>query len=134
MGRDGALAGERATLLTHDLQWDHDSPTPTLIGGTVAVEFVSGRSLHLDLEARPGRVFLRGGGYGGYKGWFQGHWKGEEDIVHEVWDMSETEKLRSRGVYSGDHLVRVTADGEIGHGISEYMVLPGHHRYGHVRA
>ena len=80
------------------------------------------------------RIFLRGGGYGGYRGWFQGHWKGDKDLVHEVWDLGETDKLRSRGVYSGDHLVRVSADGETGHGIAEYMVLPGHHRYGHLRA
>jgi hypothetical protein len=88
----------------------------------------------MDLEARPGRAFLRAGGYGGYKGWFQGHWKGEESLEHEVWDLTEFEKLRARGASSSDHLVRVVSDHRIGHGIAEYMVLPGHHRYGHVRA
>jgi hypothetical protein len=133
MGRDGDLTGERVRRLVHDLTWDGDCPTPTLVGGTVDVDFVSGRHVSLELEARPGRIFLRGGGYGGYQGWFQGHWKGEDHLVHEVWDLTEADTLRSRGAYSGDHLVRVTADGTTGHGIAEYMVLPGHHRYGRLR-
>ena len=133
MGHDGAPARERLARLTHDLAWEDGAATPTLVGGTVDVELVDGRRLRLELEARPGRVFLRGGGYGGYEGWYQGHWKGEQNLVHEVWNLAEIDELRARGAYSADHLVRVTADGETGHGIAEYMVLPGHHRYGHLR-
>ncbi len=133
MAHDEGPGRERLARLTHDLSWEVGAATPTLVGGTVDVELIGGRRLRLDLEARPGRVFLRGGGYGGYEGWYQGHWKGELDLVHEVWDLADVDAQRARGAYSADHLVRVTADGETGHGIAEYMVLPGHHRYGHLR-
>lgn len=133
MDADGSMANERAVRIDHDLVWERDAPTPTLVGGSLDVEFTSGRNLVLDLRALDGRAHLRGGGYGGYKGWFQGHWKGESSIEHEVWDLDETEKLASRGVYSSDHMIEVRTDDQVGYGIVEYMVLPGHERYGYTR-
>ena len=95
--------------------------------------FLGGREVQLELAARPGRAFLRGGGYGGVDGWYQGHWKGEEDVVHEVWDLADRPALRGRGASSSDHLVEVRCDGQVGYGIAEYMVLDGHRRYGYAR-
>lgn len=132
VGPDGAW-DDIAVSVAHDLSWERSAPTPTLIGGEVRVQFRSGRTLPLELRAKPGRAYLRGGGFGGYQGWFQGHWKGESSIEHEVWDLTEADKLGSRGRYSSDHLVEVRVDGQVGYGIAEYMVLPGHERYGHVR-
>ena len=73
------------------------------------------------------------GGYGGVDGWFQGQWRDGETLTHEVWDLSDRTRLRSRGAFSSDHLLTATCDGQVGFGISEYMVLANHVRYGAVR-
>jgi hypothetical protein len=132
-GLMGDTGRDRVSRVLHDLRWEEGAPTPTLVGGTLDVEFWSGRRVQMQLSAKPGRAHLRGGGYGGIDGWFQGHWKGEQSLVHEVWDLADRSKLRSWGANSSDHLLEVGCDGEVGYGIAEYMVLPGHHRYGHVR-
>ena len=124
---------ERVLRVEHDLSWERDAPTPTLVGGTVAVSFLGGRDLRLELTALPARAYLRGGGYGGVDGWYQGHWKGELDVVHERWDLTDRAALRSRGAASSDHMVEVRCDGSVGYGVAEYMVLDGHERYGYAR-
>jgi hypothetical protein len=117
----------------HDLRWEPDAPTPTLVHGTVTVAFRSGRRVELDLEPQPGRAYLRGGGYGGIDGWTQGQWRDGETAVNDVWDLSDSTKLGGWGAYSSDHLIRVRSEGKTGYGIVEYMVLPNHKRYGFVR-
>ena len=94
---------------------------------------LGGRVLHLDIAALPGRAHLRGGGYGGIDGWYQGHWKGEDSLVHDTWDLTDRAQLKSWGANSSDHAVRVECEGRTGFGVAEYMVLGGHTRYGHVR-
>ena len=129
----GGAGREHVARLAHDLVWETDAPTPTLVSGSLDVELRSGRRLAIDLTALPGRAHLRGGGYGGVDGWFQGQWRDGETLTHEVWDLSDRTRLRSWGAYSSDHLLRATCDGRVGFGISEYMVLPNHIRYGAVR-
>lgn len=133
MGGSGDAPQVRLRSLSHDLQSAPGAPTPTLEGGDLNLAFADGTDLKVELTAREGRAHLRGGGYGGVNGWFQGRWKGEDSVEHEVWDLSDKEMVGSWGAYSSDHLVSATAAGEVGHGVAEYMVLPGHHRYGHVR-
>ena len=122
-----------ATAVEHDFEWEPDAATPTLVRGTVDVAFRSGRRLHFDLEALPGRAHLRGGGYGGIDGWNQGQWRAGDTAEHEVWDLSDRTRLGVWGAYSSDHLVRVGCEGTTGYGIIEYMMLPDHRRYGFVR-
>jgi hypothetical protein len=131
---DATGAGrDRALRVEHDLRWEQGAPTPTLLGGTVDVTFLGGRRITLDLMARAGRAHLRGGGYGGIDGWYQGHWKGENDLVNDVWDLSDASQLGRWGAFSSDHALEVRCDGQTGYGIAEYMVLAGHERYGAVR-
>ncbi|MDP9182142.1 MAG: hypothetical protein M3P04_05135, partial [Actinomycetota bacterium] len=88
-----------------------------------------GRKLDLRLRAMPGRAHLRGGGYEGWNGWFQGQWRGEQTSESDVWDLSDNDQLYRYAKAGSDHLVEVTCDGRIGYGIVEYMVLPGYGRY-----
>jgi hypothetical protein len=131
MGIDGPAP--RLMRLAHDLQWDRDAPTPTLLGGSLDLTFLGGRDLHIDITTLTGRAHLRGGGYGGVDGWYQGHWKGDDSIVTDVWDLSDRSKLKYWGANSSDHMIRAACNGETGFGIAEYMVLAGHERYGYVR-
>ena len=124
---------DQAIAVEHDVVWDPDSATPTLVRGTLEVRFRSGRRHRFELEALPGRAYLRGGGYGGIDGWTQGQWRDGQTAIHDVWDLSDSTRLGGWGAYSSDHLLRVRSGGETGYGIVEYMVLPTHQRYGFVR-
>jgi hypothetical protein len=120
---------DRVVTFDHDLGWAPGAAAPTLVGGTMALGFESGRRLELELVTHPGRAHLRGGGYEGVDGWFQGHWKGEQSLEHEMWDLTDQSRLYSYAKASGDHLLEVRAAGEVGYGVIEYMVLPGYPRY-----
>ncbi|MFD2396575.1 hypothetical protein ACFSVJ_06680 [Prauserella oleivorans] len=77
--------------------------------------------------ARPG--LPRGGGYEGWNGWFQGHWKGEESLEHEIWDLTDDSQFYRYAKASSDHLIEVRHGGKTGYGVMEYMVLPGYSKY-----
>ncbi|MEY4371698.1 MAG: hypothetical protein RL219_467 [Actinomycetota bacterium] len=128
-----SVSGARVLRVSHDLEFEHGAPTPTLVGGSIDVTLLGGRILHVDVTALSGRAHLRGGGYGGIDGWFQGHWKGEDSLVHDTWDLSDRAQLKHWGANSSDHAVQVACEGQHGFGVAEYMVLGGHQRYGHVR-
>jgi hypothetical protein len=113
----------------HDLSWVAGAAAPTLAGGRISLILDSGHKVDLDITAQVGRAHLRGGGYEGWNGWYQGHWKGEESLEHEVWDLTDQDNIYRYAKAGSDHLVEVRHEGRIGHGIMEYMVLPGYGRY-----
>ena len=113
----------------HDLGWVEGAAAPTLAGGKLALTLESGRRLDLEVVPHPPRAHLRGGGYEGVGGWFQGHWKGENTLEHEVWDLTDRNRFYSYAKASGDHLIEVRCDGDVGYGVIEYMLLPGYPRY-----
>lgn len=113
----------------HDLQWVHDAPAPTLSGGRLSLLLHGGERIDLDIEALPGRAHLRGGGYEGWSGWMQGHWRGDLVTETDTWDLSDTSQFYRYAKAGSDHLVRVTHAGVTGYGVMEYMVLPGYGRY-----
>lgn len=127
------LGGEPETeaivAVEHDLSWVAGAPAPTLSGGTVVLRMSDGRALEFGLRTRPGRAHLRGGGYEGWNGWFQGQWRGDDTAEGETWDLTDASQLYRYAKAGSDHLVEVTHDGQVGYGIVEYMVLPGYHRY-----
>jgi hypothetical protein len=71
------------------------------------------------------RVYLRGGGYGVD----HGRWKGELQLEHETWDLSDPVQFGGYARGSSDHMVEARCDGHTGYGIIEYMVRRGHTRY-----
>jgi hypothetical protein len=46
-----------------------------------------------------------------------------------VWDLTDRDNVYRYAKAGSDHLVEVRHEGRIGHGIMEYMVLPGYGRY-----
>jgi hypothetical protein len=113
----------------HDLTWCEGAAAPTLTGGSVSLLLLGGERIDLQLRALEGRAHLRGGGYEGWNGWMQGHWRGDLTSETDSWDLTDREQFYRYAKAGSDHLVEVTHDGVVGHGIVEYMVLPGYGRY-----
>ena len=113
----------------HDLHWKKDAAAPTLVGGTVSLHLLGGDRMDLELKALDGRAHLRGGGYEGWNGWKQGHWRGELTAESDVWDLTDHEQFYRYAKAGSDHLVEVRCGDQVGYGIVEYMVLPGYGRY-----
>jgi len=115
--------------VTHDLRWRDGAPVLTLDDGDLSVRLVDGRVFDIHLRAEAGRAYLRGGGYGGVDGWYQGHWKGDQSIEHETWALDDPDVLPTYAKASSDHLVQARCGDEIGYGVIEYVVLRGYPTY-----
>jgi len=126
---DDPFPDEAIVGVDHDLTWVAGAPAATLSGGTIVVTLADGRKLDFEVRALPGRACLRGGGYEGWNGWFQGHWKGENSLEHEVWDLTDDSQFYRYAKASSDHLIEVRHNGKTGYGVMEYMVLPGYPKY-----
>ncbi|MGQ0464157.1 MAG: hypothetical protein ACT4QG_02435 [Sporichthyaceae bacterium] len=126
---DGKLDAEPIVAVDHDLEWLADAPAPTLTGGALRLRLADGTELDFGLLALPGRAHLRGGGYEGWNGWFQGQWRGEATAEHDTWDLTDADQIYRYAKAGSDHLVEVSHNGQTGYGIVEYMVLPGYGRY-----
>jgi hypothetical protein len=127
--RRGDTLDELIVGVEHDLRWVPGAPAATLAGGHLTLTLDSGRKLDFELIAHPGRAHLRGGGYEGWNGWYQGHWKGEDSLEHEVWDLTDPAQFYRYAKAGSDHLVEVRHEGQTGYGVMEYVVLPGYPRY-----
>lgn len=129
-GHGSETAPEDAIVaVDHDLHWIAGASTPTLSHGTIVLTTADRRKLTFEVTALPGRAYLRGGGYGGWNDWFQGHWKGNDSLEHDMWDLTDGTQLYRYGKASSDHLIEVTHNGQVGYGVIEYMVLPGYTKY-----
>jgi hypothetical protein len=134
-GRSGPIDGRTAresiplVAVEHDLKWVTGAAAPTLAGGELGVRFADGSEVALTLRATAGRAQLRGGGYEGWNGWFQGHWKEDRPVEYESWDLTDASAFYRYAKAGSDHLVEVRHANERGFGIVEYMVLPGYARY-----
>lgn len=123
--RTGDYAQDRILAVDHDLEWDYSSSVRTLVGGRLQLHFQSRRTLDIDLQALPPRVYLQGGGYGVD----QGNWKGEYHEEHEIWDLSDPARLKHYIKGTSDHLFEARCRGETGYGIMEYLVRSAYEKY-----
>ncbi len=115
--------------IDHDLVWDSSAAAPTLRSGIITLALHSGEKMEFKITAQEGRAHLRGGGYEGWNGWFQGHWKGEDSFEHDTWDLTDRSQIYRYAKAGSDHMIEVEYAGQTGFGIMEYMVLPGYARY-----
>jgi hypothetical protein len=77
-----------------------------------------GRSLTLAVRRLDASVFLRGGLYGGLRGWRHGDAKGPLHVESERWALDVPETLRAAEGLT-DHVCEIRIDGEDGVGIFE---------------
>ncbi|MGR3322498.1 MAG: hypothetical protein ACU0CX_11495 [Sagittula sp.] len=109
----------------HDFDWDVTAPAMTLKGGRLAVLLSDGRRFDIEVAAKTPRVYLSGGGYGHDQGRYKGIYSEEAD----TYDLSDHDRLRGYAIGSSDHAIELTCDGDVGHGIIEYIVRRGHPYY-----
>ena len=115
-----------------DFRWDASGPVQTLKGGDIQLFFKNGERRKVSFVTHPPRWHLKGGGYGGYRGWYHGDNKGEYYFEHDVWDLSDRNVLAEASTLS-DHLIEWRCGNDIGFGIMEYGVGPGYHKYKEIQ-
>jgi hypothetical protein len=118
-----AVAGTR-----QEFRWDASGPVQTLTGGDIELAFANGERRQVSFVTHRPRWHLKGGGYGGYRGWHHGHDKGPYHFEHDVWDLADPAVLREASTLS-DHLIEWRCGNHVGFGIMEYGVGAGYHKY-----
>jgi hypothetical protein len=114
--------------IEQEFRWDTSGPIQTLKGGDLDLSFKNGEKRHVSFVTHRPRWHLKGGGYGGYRGWYHGDNKGEYHVEHDVWDLSDPAVLAEASTLS-DHLIEWRCGDDIGFGIMEYGVGPGYYKY-----
>ncbi len=114
------------TAYEHDFTYHAGSQR--MNGGTLKLHLADGTSRELTVSERT-TMYLRGGGYVGYKDFTHGQFKGESWSDGEVFDLTDPKEAdRVHGL--DDTVVQVrTPEGEVGYGIIENMILPPFPRY-----
>jgi hypothetical protein len=112
--------------------WDASGPIQTLKGGNIELRFENGEERQVSFTTFSPRWHLKGGLYGGYRGWHHGDYKGKYYFEHDVWDLSDREVLREASTLS-DHLIEWRCGDEVGYGVMEYGVGPGYYKYKEVQ-
>jgi hypothetical protein len=124
--------GWRLAKTEQEFQWDSQGPVQTLTGGHIRLFFRNGADHKLSFVTLPPRWHLKGGGYGGYRGWYHGDDKGEYYCEYDVWDLSNPEVLAEASTLS-DHLIEWHCADDVGYGIMEYGVGAGYYKYKEVQ-
>ena len=115
-----------------EFRWDASGPVQTLVGGDIELRFENGQRRQVSFVTHPPRWHLKGGGYGGYRGWHHGDDKGPAYFEHDVWDLTDPAVLREASTLS-DHLIEWRSGDQIGFGVMEYGVGAGYHKYPEIQ-
>jgi hypothetical protein len=115
-----------------DFRWDPSGPVQTLTGGDILLFFKNGERRQVSFATHQPRWHLKGGGYGGYRGWYHGDNQGEYYCEHEVWDLDDP-ATRAEASTLSDHLIEWRCGDDTGFGIMEYGVGPGYYKYKEIQ-
>ena len=126
------VPGRRMSGVSHEVQWAADPHGQTVASAVFDVSLDDGSKRTLSIRALPARYFLKGGLYGGLKGWFHGDDKGRLHVEHDHWDLLEP-SVRKLARTLCDHVIEVREGDEVGYGIMEYGVGKGYSRYPQVQ-
>ena len=134
VGAIGTHAKESVLLedVSHDVDWAKDPLGQTLVSAEFDARFSDGSQRSLKMRALPARYFLKGGLYGGLKGWSHGDDKGKLYCEHDVWMLDDPATRKLVRTLS-DHVIEVTDGDEVGYGIVEYGVGKGYAKYAEVQ-
>jgi hypothetical protein len=124
--------GWRLERTEQEFRWDASGPLQTLKGGDIQLHFDNGQTRQVSFVTHAPRWHLKGGGYGGYRGWYHGDNKGAYYFEHDVWDLSDPKVLAEASTLS-DHLIEWRCGDDVGFGIMEYGVGPGYHKYKEIQ-
>src|SRR5215475_919082 len=144
-GKYSYLSGERVSPMgensesgwhlentEQDFQWDTSGPVQTLKSGEIELFFRNGKQQHVSFVTCAPRWHLKGGGYGGYRGWYHGDHRGDYYCEHDLWDLNDPKVLSEASTLS-DHLIEWRSGNDTGYGIMEYGVGPGYYKYKEIQ-
>jgi hypothetical protein len=137
-GEEVLAVGERSrttrrlTHISHDVTWAKDPLGQTLERAEFDSQFSDGTCRKVKVRALPARYYLKGGLYGGLRGWSHGDDKGKFHSEHDVWNLADAE-TRQLVRTLADHVIEVTDGDEVGYGIIEYGVGKGYEKYAEVQ-
>ncbi len=124
----GAVHAREVIAATHEIEWADDPLGQSIAVAQWHLEFNEGPPRDLRMECLPTRFYLKGGMYGGFEGWNHGDDMGALHSAHDVWNLDDA-ATRAAARTLSDHVVRVTSEGKVGSGVSEYGVASGYPRY-----
>jgi hypothetical protein len=112
--------------------WAKDPLGQSLASAEFDAIFSDGSKRRLKIRALPARYFLKGGLYGGLKGWSHGDDRRKFYSEHDVWTLEDPATRKLARTLS-DHVIEVTDGDEVGYGIVEYGVGKGYAKYAEVQ-
>ncbi|MCK5796334.1 MAG: hypothetical protein KAI47_04070, partial [Deltaproteobacteria bacterium] len=126
LGDGVGTSGPAIIGIEHDLFYHPKSAR--FQGGSMVLRLQGGEAIELSMEELT-TMYLRGGGYLGYKGVTHGLWKGSEWADGETWNVGDA--VVANEVHGlDDTIVKVRCGDEVGYGIIENLILPPFPRYG----
>jgi hypothetical protein len=131
----GPRGNERVQMIRHvqhDLIWRENAMSQEVEAGKLLITFQDGTSKELQLRTRAGRLFLKGGLYGGLNGWFQGEDKGDLHVGFETWDLDNPEHRRIARTLA-EQVVEISDGNESGLGTLQCGVGKGYPKYTEVQ-
>jgi hypothetical protein len=105
--------------VTHHVVWADDPHGQTIASADFDAILADGSIRGLKVRPLKARYYLKGGLYGGLRGWSHGDDKGKLYIEHDIWDLTDPETRRIARTLC-DHVIEVRLGDEIGYGIMEY--------------
>jgi hypothetical protein len=126
VGPEGGRAAVPIIAVEHDYTFhEHSARTRS---GRLVLRCADGVSYTLETRELT-TMYLRGGGYLGYKGVTHGLWMGQAWEDGEAWDVADP-KVADQVHGLDDTVVEVRCGDQVGCGIIENLVLPPFPRYG----
>ena len=116
----------------HALEWFDDAHSQHIRGGHFVLHFEDGERKIIKLRALPGRLYLKAGLYGGYRGWFQGDDKGSRHVAHHVWDHADA-KIRRELRTLAEQVIEFRDGDRVGYGTIQGGVSAGYPGYPEVQ-
>jgi hypothetical protein len=110
----------------HDFRYHPRSAR--MAGGSLTLTGADGKRWQLELKELT-TMYLRGGGYAGYQGYYHGTWMGPAWQDGETFEVADT-KVADEVHGLDDTVVEVRCGNEVGYGIVENLILPPFPRYG----
>lgn len=123
---------QRLASVEHRIEWADDPLGQTVRSAEFDLRFDDGSQRTIQIRTLQARYFLKGGLYGGLKGWFHGDDKGKLYMEHDVWDLTDPD-VRKIARTLCDHVIEVRDGDRVGYGIMEYGVGKGYALYPEVQ-
>jgi hypothetical protein len=124
----GGAPAKRIVAAEHELEWSDDAYSQHIRAGHFVLHYADGSRQLLELRALPGRFYLKGGLYGGYRGWFQGDDKGPLHLSHAVWNHADPATRRELRTLA-EQVFEFRLGDRVGYGTIQAGLSAGYPKY-----